>query len=180
MSTRIYRYVGPHEIREAASSSPAGTPAVSRESLLEWITANRADVDNEGNLTATFVVTTDGVLTLAPRSSEHVACAAGDLVLSAGEITVTRSGDVTAVSNQSTGYCPEPASWPQVASALDHLGMTHPGHFTTEVTFRLCPKCSQTNIVKDGWFACAVCNAELPKDWNFESSIPTQSAEPQR
>ena len=71
------------------------------------------------------------------------------------------------VSNQSTGYCPEPESWPAVAAALGRIGVRHPGQFTTEVVFRRCVKCGERNVVKGGWFVCGVCEAELPQQWNF-------------
>jgi hypothetical protein len=47
------------------------------------------------------------------------------------------------------------------------IGIAHPGRFTTEVVFRRCEKCRERNVVKDGWFRCGVCGAELPGEWNF-------------
>jgi RNA polymerase subunit RPABC4/transcription elongation factor Spt4 len=91
-------------------------------------------------------------------------------VLSAGEMffRLTAAGpEVIEVSNQSTGYCPEPESWPAVAAALDRLGVSHPGRFTLALVFRRCPACGQRNVVKDGWFACGVCNSDLSAEWNF-------------
>ncbi|QIY75502.1 hypothetical protein HEP84_47200 [Streptomyces sp. RLB1-33] len=38
----------------------------------------------------TFVAGTDGALRLAPRRSEHVACASGDRALGAGEVSFYR------------------------------------------------------------------------------------------
>ena len=84
-----------------------------------------------------------------------MACAGGREVLSAGELTaVVDDGDVRIieVSNQSTGYCPEPESWPAVAKALDEAGILHPGRFTFEAVFRRCPACGERNLVKDDWF----------------------------
>ena len=49
----------------------------------------------------------------------HVACAAGGPVLSAGEITFDDDMTVAEITNQSTGFCPEPESWPAVSDALD-------------------------------------------------------------
>jgi len=145
---RRYRYVGPKD-------------------LLTLVTASRGDaVDAKRAGTFTFVVTTDGVLRVAPRHSEHVVCAAGGEVLSAGEIRIER-GRVVSVSNQSTGYCPEPESWPAVAAALDRAGIAHDGGFTDEMIFRRCAECGQRNIVKEGDFTCAVCGASLPENWNF-------------
>jgi hypothetical protein len=145
---RRYRYVGPKD-------------------LLTLVTASRGDaIDATRTGTFTFVVTNDGVLRVAPRHAEHVVCAGGDEVLSAGEIRVER-GRVVSISNQSTGYCPEPESWPCVAAALDRAGIAHTGGFTDVMSFRKCVDCGQRNIVKDGDFACAVCGAPLPSRWNF-------------
>jgi hypothetical protein len=83
---------------------------------------------------------------------------------SAGKIIV-----VEEVSNLSTGYCPEPRSWYAVGEALDRIGVTHPGRFTTEVVFRRCPRCGERNVVKDAWFECQVRGGELPEAWNFEA-----------
>ena len=91
-------------------------------------------------------------------------------VLSAGEIAFERGPggpEVTSATNQSTGYCPEPSSWPTVAAALDRIGVPHPGRFTNEFTFRRCPGCGERNLVRDGDFTCAICDAELPAAWNF-------------
>src|SRR5262249_34892206 len=98
------------------------------------------------------------------------ACAGGGLVLSAGEMFLVPAAEglrVEEVSNQSTGYCPEPESWPAGAAALDRIGITHPGRFTQEIVFRRCPACGERSIVKDRWFVCGVCGADLPAAWNF-------------
>jgi hypothetical protein len=167
MLSRHYSYVGPPDIRDAASAAPPGTPIHAATELSAWLTAHSADAETDGSLTATFVVDVDVVLRLAPRRSEHVACASGGPVLSAGEITFSRDGNVSEITNQSTGFCPEPESWPQVAAALDRISVSHPDGFTTAVVFRLCPKCNERNIVKDNWFVCDLCGADLPADWNF-------------
>ena len=100
------------------------------------------------------------------RRAEHVACAGGGPVLSAGEITFF-DGDVSEITNQSTGFCPEPESWTTVAAGLDAIPVNRPDDFTTRVVFRLCPACNERNIVKDGWFVCDLCGADLPETWNF-------------
>jgi len=118
----------------------------------------------------TFVVGTDGRLRLAPRRSEHVALAGGQAVLAAGEMTFapTPSGwRVAEVTNQSTGYCPDPDSWPAVSAALDRLGVSHPGDFTDKVVFRRCPACGERNIVRESDYTCALCGSALPAMWNF-------------
>ena len=88
---------------------------------------------------ATFVIDADGRRWIADRHSEHVQCARGGDVLSAGEMTFSLKGGAVAVvgvSNQSTGYRPEPESWPAVAAALDQAGLAHPGGFTAPFEFR--------------------------------------------
>ena len=123
-------------------------------------------------IAATFVIDAEGRLRLADRHSEHVACASGNPVLSAGEMFFASAREIIVVeevSNLSTGYCPEPRSWYAVGEALDWLGVSHPGRFTTEVVFRRCPECGERNVVKDAWFECQVCGGELPDVWNFET-----------
>ena len=168
MAPRQYQYVGPADIRDSAlASSPVGTPIRCVDNLSAWITSRATDVEPDGSLIATFTVNVDCTLLLAPRRSEHVACAGGGPVLSAGEITFSSDGDVSEISNQSTGFCPEPESWPTVATALDAIPVDRPDDFTTRVVFRLCPGCDERNIVKDGWFVCDLCGADLPENWNF-------------
>src|SRR5262245_23022877 len=75
-------------------------------------------------VTLTYVVTADGALRVSPRHAEHVACARGESVLAAGEITLGVAQDrlhVQGVTNQSTGYCPEASCFPEIASALKRL-----------------------------------------------------------
>jgi hypothetical protein len=129
------------------------------------------DATSEG---CTFVVDRGGTLRLAPRRSEHVACAGGQPVLAAGELrlTVAASGalSVHTITNQSTGYCPEPECWPAVAAALVSAGIAPPAGFTHAFIFRRCEACAQINIVKEAWFVCASCDGELPLTWNLDSA----------
>jgi len=163
---RVYRYVGPDEIRAAAVHAAPGTPIHSRAELERWLAVHGADADGD-TVPATYVVTEDGVLRIASRRSEHVACAGGQPVLAAGEMFFARDHAVE-ISNLSTGYCPEPGCWTVVADALDRAGLAHPTRFTTEITFRRCSACGERNVVKDEFFVCAVCDADLPVDWNFQ------------
>jgi hypothetical protein len=157
---RRYAYVGPEAIRRAVAGHARGG---------EIRTADDLEPLANGE-PLTFVVDLEGALRVADRRSEHVACAGGGEVLSAGELTaIVRRGrcDVVEVSNQSTGYCPEPESWPAVAAALDRARIGHPGRFTFEATFRRCPACGERNLVKDSWFVCANCDGALPSTYNF-------------
>ncbi len=77
----------------------------------------------DGSFIATFIITLNEELLVAPRRSEHVACASGGPVLSAGEITFDDNLVVIEVTNQSTGFCPEPESWASVAIHLTALDL---------------------------------------------------------
>jgi hypothetical protein len=161
-----YRYVGPADLRDQLRSVEAVTVG-SNAVLDHWLAGRaRAELDEP----FTFVVTLDGSLRVAPRRSEHVALAAGRDVLAAGEMMFSREAGarrVLEVTNQSTGYCPDRDCWNAVAGALDRLGLEHPGEFTTKLTFRRCPSCTERNIVRDGDFTCALCDSVLPSYWNF-------------
>ena len=164
---RHYKYVGPAAILKAVADSPPGVLIRRFTDLSAWLIDQAEDAASDGTITATFVVDVNGVLLLAPRRSEHVACAAGGPVQSAGEITMSPHGEVLEISNLSTGFCPEPESWSGVAAALDQIPIQHPGQFTTSVVFRLCPACGERNVVKDSWFVCEFCGGDLPDEWNF-------------
>jgi hypothetical protein len=151
-----YRYLGPAEI--AARDAPPGRPIRSEADLRTWL--DGADPRDRAE-PFTYVVTVDGVLRLAPRRSEHVACAGGGDVLAAGEITFGTDGGVTGITNQSTGYGPDRSCWPDAAAALDAAGIAHPGGFTSAFTFRHCSGCGHLNLVKDDDYTCAVCEAGL-------------------
>ncbi|MCE9573281.1 MAG: hypothetical protein K8W52_09000 [Deltaproteobacteria bacterium] len=165
ISTSAYRYVGPEAIRAAAADAAPGTAIGRATDLSDWLAAHVADRE-DGATPATFVVTVDGILRIASRRSEHVACAGGQPVLAAGEIFFAR-GACVAVSNLSTGYCPRPDSYAAVAAALARAGIAHPPAYTAAFEFRRCPACGERNLVKDDHFACALCDAELPEMWNF-------------
>ncbi|GAA4985782.1 hypothetical protein [Kitasatospora paranensis] len=165
---RSYRYVGPAELAALAGPGREGRRIRSPAGLAGWA-AERGP--QECGEPFTFVVDTAGVLRLAPRRSEHVVCAGGEAVLSAGEMALRQvSGrwTVDGVSNQSTGYCPDTRSWPAVAEALEHAGIDHPGGFTHEVVFRRCPGCRQLAIVREEDFVCVFCEAPLPPQWNVD------------
>ncbi|MGW8888554.1 hypothetical protein [Streptomyces sp. NPDC055749] len=166
---RRYRYVGPAEVRAAVQPGRGGFRIRSAADFATWVMARTAE---ELADPFTFVIASDGVLTLAPRQGEHVACASGEPVLSAGEVSFhDDSGQwvVDGVSNQSTGYCPDTASWPAVAHALDLAGLRHPSGFTHEVVFRRCPECQEHNIVREEHYVCVFCDADLPHHWNVDS-----------
>ncbi|WP_406310773.1 hypothetical protein [Streptomyces sp. NBC_00623] len=163
-----YRYVGPAELRSLVRPGGEGRSMRSPTDFNEWAATRTVQELAEP---FTFVVDAAGVLRLAPRRREHVVCAAGEVVLSAGEISFSEGFGrwaVDEVSNQSTGYCPDASSWPAVAEALDQAGVVRPSGFTHEVVFRRCPACRQLNVVRDGDFICVFCEEALPWDWNVD------------
>ncbi|MFB7313143.1 hypothetical protein [Streptomyces sp. NPDC056192] len=163
-----YRYVGPVELKAAVRPDAGGCRISSAAEFGGWIAERSAAELAEP---FTFVVGTDGVLRLAPRRSEHVACAGRAMVLSAGEISFMRETDrwaVSEVSNQSTGYCPDVSSWSEVARALDDVELGRPSGFTHEVVFRRCPTCQEHNIVREDDFVCVFCGSDLPAVWNVD------------
>ncbi len=162
----LYQYVGPEAIRMTCHGLPSGMIIRNTDDLRTWLASHAMDAQPDGSLTATFVIDHAGLLRLAPRQSEHVACAGGGPVLSAGEITFVGQ-DVIAATNQSTGFCPEPESWLAVAAALDAVGIAHPDKFTQCIIFRRCPGCGERSIVKDDWYVCELCGSDLPPKWNF-------------
>ena len=169
---RLYNYVGPEEIRTRVLGDPPGTRITASRDLEGWLASNEGEsVAATGDITTTFVVDPEGALRIVSRHAEHVSCSGGTPVLSAGEMTFTRAQgvwSVSEVSNYSTGFCPEPDSWIEVARALDGAGIRHPGRFTAEFVFRYCIQCGQRNVVKDEWYVCGVCDADLPESWNFD------------
>lgn len=164
---RRFRYVGPAVLRDLPDAVDA-IDVVSVDVLGRWLAAQDR---HERTEPFTYVVTLDGVLRVAPRRREHVACARGQDVLGAGEIQFEHDASgwtVTEISNQSTGYCPDMDSWPAVADALDRAGLRHPDGFTEPIVFRACTNCLTRNIVRDDDFTCAVCGSALPADWNLD------------
>jgi hypothetical protein len=165
---RGYRYVGPADILGQVRPGCRGHAVTSLDGLAAWLDRQTAQGPEEP---FTYVIDLAGTLRLAPQRSEHVACAGGEPVLGAGELSFAPSRGtwtVSEISNQSTGYCPDPSSWPAVASALDRAGLGHPPEFTHPIVFRRCRQCHQRNIVKDDYYVCAVCGTPLPATWNMD------------
>lgn len=160
--------MGPADLKAAVHPGSEGCRIHSGADFDSWV-AERSVAELAEPFT--FVVDTDGVLRLAPRRSEHVACAGGGRVLSAGEIGFRCEAGgwvVSEVSNHSTGYCPDTTSWPTVAQALDRVGLGRPSSFTYEVVFRRCPNCRESNLVREEDFICVFCGSELPEVWNVD------------
>ncbi|MFF8693788.1 hypothetical protein ACF08W_16450 [Streptomyces sp. NPDC015144] len=163
---RRYRYVGPAELKKLVQADHGGRSIRSAVDFGAWVSALTSAELAEP---FTFVVDGGGVLRLAPRRREHVVCADGGEVLSAGEMSFREESGrwaVEEVSNQSTGYCPDVGSWSAVAGALDRIGLRRPPGFTHEVVFRRCRSCHELNIVREEDFVCVFCGEDLPREWN--------------
>ena len=166
---RLYRYVGPAGLRELVHAGGEGFRVGSPTDFERWAGERSAGEPAEP---FTFVVGGDGALRLAARRSEHVVCAGGEPVLSAGEMAFARESGrwaVVEVSNQSTGYCPDVYSWPAVAAALLRAGIRAPDGFSHAVVFRRCPACAELNVVREDDFVCVFCEADLPPRWNVDA-----------
>jgi hypothetical protein len=78
-------------------------PIKNADDLQDWIKATGQRPDSQ--FVATYIIDKDGLLLIADRRSEHVACAGGKPVASADEMTFLVEGnqlEVIEVSNQST------------------------------------------------------------------------------
>jgi len=169
MFAKSYSYVGDEDISAIMAPDAVSGAIKCQNDVQHWITATGQTIGYDNEVTATFVIKKNKYLYLSDRHSEHVACANGDEVLSAGEITfkIEKTIEVSAVTNQSTDYCPEPKSWKYVVKALKKANLDQVKNFTSEFIFRRCQKCSCINIVKDDWYVCAVCDTDLDSSWNI-------------
>jgi hypothetical protein len=168
---KLYNYVGSEEIKLSVMNFGSGTVIRSISDIRNWIdnTCDRKTIASN-LVVATFTIDMYGELRLADRHSEHIACAVRQPVLSAGEIFISWNKnyfEVSDITNQSTGYCPELESWEYVEIALNKIPIDCPSDFTTKFIFRRCYSCSQINIIKDDLFICSVCNSNLSHKWNF-------------
>jgi hypothetical protein len=171
LSRREYRYVGSKSLLELLERPSQRVLVESEETVRKWIHETQKIPKGQNWITATFIVDTKVQLYINDQRSEHVVCAAGGNVLSAGEMTFILSRnqiEVSEVTNQSTGYVPEPESWWAVEKALDQIGLKHPPDFMPAYLFRWCTQCGTINLVKDEWFECGVCQSPLSLEWNFD------------
>lgn len=162
----MYQYIGPKEILQQVKPEKVGTIIKSKFDIKNWINTANQELDSNDEITATFVIDLSGNLRVNDRRSEHVVCANGKNILSAGEITFEiykQKVLISQITNQSTGYCPSPKSWKDVMSVLDKLETEYPEYWTTEFIFRVCEKCNNINIVKENYFVCLICDNDLPE-----------------
>jgi len=164
-----YFYVGPAEIKTRIHKKYEGNKIKQIKDLQKWIKASNQKITN-GELIATFIINEQKELVVSDRHSEHVVCAGGKNVLSAGEITFSfekKEIYISEITNQSTGYCPKPTSWEIVEIVLNKLNVAYPKYFTSAFEFRRCLNCQTKNLIKEEIYECAVCNADLDIEWNF-------------
>ncbi len=167
--SRLYAYVGPTHILERVAGAPPGRAVRSPSDLAR--AALELGAARGEPLVVTYTVDAAGVLHVADRHSEHVACAGFRPVRGAGELTVEVDGAEAVVlraTNQSTGFCLEGTCWEAVQDALIAAGLDPPDGFDPVFVFRRCTGCRAINIVKDAWFVCG-CGADLPERWNFDA-----------
>ena len=167
---KCYEYVGPHDIAVLLQCASDRMTIQCPFDAIEWIHQTKQHLSRQGTFTVTFVIDPHEQLWIADRHSEHVVCAQGQAVLTAGELTFVISDQqlaIVAVTNQSTGYCPEPESWTVVTGVCERLGVAYPAYWTTAYLFRRCARCGNTNLIKDDWFVCAICDGPLSATWNY-------------
>jgi len=167
---KTYRYVGWSSIRDNLPKISNRHHVISSDLVKVWLTKTKQPKNPDDTITVTFIVDTDNRLWINDRHSEHVLCADGGEVLSAGEMTfeiIDTQVEIVSVTNQSTGYCPEPDTYSAVRRILSKTNISHPLQLTTAYQFRRCDECETTNIIKDDWFVCGVCDADLNNEWNY-------------
>lgn len=73
-----------------------------------------------------------------------------------------------AVSNQSTGFCPQVESWSVMDEVLRGLGCVYPSEWTMACEFRRCETCEALALVKEDWYECVFCQASLLYTYNVQ------------
>ncbi len=171
-----YEYVGPQKILQTIKAKYRGKVIAESEEIHNWIRANHKTAKAGDVVICTFTINLQGKLVIADRHSEHVQCAFGENVISAGEIAfvVEKKGGISvdSITNQSTGYCPSPESWFEVEKALKKIpklkGLSLLKSFEPKFVFSYCPDCKTRQIVKDEFYFCLECEQELLSEEEFQ------------
>ncbi|MGB0930775.1 MAG: hypothetical protein ACPGVB_08365 [Chitinophagales bacterium] len=168
-----YEYVGPEEIFKMVNEEYKGTVINNPEEILNWIVQNIGKPKKDDLIVCTFIINLKSELVIGDRHSEHVQCANGENVKSAGEIgfQIDKSKvHIGSITNQSTGYCPSSASWSEVEKALKKIdGINIPEGFDSEFIFSYCPNCKTRQIVKDEFYFCPKCEQRLLSENEFQT-----------
>jgi hypothetical protein len=161
----MYKYVGSQEILKQVSIEKTGKLILSQKDITNWIHDTNQKFNAESEIIATFTIDLHNQLRINDRRSEHVVCANGGAVLSAGEITFKKDKfgeiSISQITNQSTGYCPSAKSWEFVQQALLKINIDFPDFFTTVFIFCICENCGNINIIKDNFYYCLNCENKL-------------------
>ncbi len=158
-----YSFVGNNILLNLIKPELKGFHIKSMSDVELWISKNHQQADFNHEITATFVIDLNFNLLVNDRHSEHVVCANGQNILSAGEITFEILAKyknkkskiiISKITNLSTGYCPSPTSWIAIQKTLEKIDIPFPTFFTTAFQFRICNKCGWINVIKDNFFVC--------------------------
>lgn len=168
-----YEYIGPKEILNSIKPELQGTKIESSKEIVNWLKLNNKITKAENFTVCTFIIDLKGHLLISDRHSEHVQCAFGENVLSAGEIGFKVESQervkVESLTNLSTGYCPPPKSWSEVYKTLIQIeGLIIPKKFEPSYIFSYCSQCKQRQIIKDDFYYCPICEKELLSGEEFQ------------
>lgn len=168
-----YEYIGPKEILEIIEEKYQGRVIETSEEIFDWIIENHSKPKKDDIIICTFIINLENKLVIADRHSEHVQCANGKNVRSAGEIGFQVDNqkriNVFSITNQSTGYCPSAKSWTEVDKALKKIScLTFPNGFEPEFVFSYCPNCKTRQIVREDFYFCPTCEGGLLSEKEFQ------------
>ena len=170
-----YEYIGPKRILKRVVQEYMGLEISQKEDIEKWIKETNQKISKDQLIVATFVINKSGKLLISDRHSEHVQCANGENVLSAGEIGFEIENNklqrVSFISNQSTGYCPSPKSWDKVEECLRKINdLEFPDYFNPKFIFSYCPNCKTLKIIKEDFYLCYRCDGELYDEATFQNN----------
>ena len=168
-----YEYIGPSDILKRIKPQYKGATVTSIQDIKDWINHHQPTAKAGTILTCTFIINLDDQLVITDRHAEHVQCALGNLVKSAGEINFyiakRNKIQIDSITNQSTGYCPHATSWKSVKIALEKVFDTNiPDGFDPEFIFSYCSQCQTRQIVKDEFYFCPTCHGTLLDEYAFQ------------
>lgn len=174
----FYEYIGPQEILEQIKPEFQGKRITTIQDIYHWISKHHNKPKIGKIVICTFIINLEGQLVIADRHSEHVQCALGEAVKSAGEISFLiekqQQVSVEMITNQSTGYCPSANSWMAVELALENIeGLNVPNGFEPKFVFSYCPNCQTRQIVKEAFYYCPMCEQSLLNEVHFQQQRST-------
>jgi serine/threonine protein kinase len=175
LGVRRYEYVGPPEVlKGAAEGKEPGDLVLRANDVRAWALRTDQRPDGEGLIRATYTIGAEGdaargrLRVRARGLRERRPRARGRRGLVRGRPPV---GDGRADRQLLDGLLPRADLLAAVERVLDAAGIGRPSRFSKALLFRRC-RCGQRNVVKDDHFVCALCDADLPAEWNFERTDP--------